>query len=98
MTELADAAAAKQAAFAEFQALQPQELCENHTIEEREALRGLLAAANENAVVLEAVKLVLDSTAARLQAILSAVADPGTYQRGGAATRHVMAARINAIA
>jgi hypothetical protein len=98
LDELTAAAGAKQAAFAEFKSSQPSPEASEIRRIEREALHSLLIAANENAVVLQGVKAVLDSTSKRLNELLGSVADPGTYHRFAAPNRHVMAARINAIA
>ena len=98
LAELTAAAKAKQLAFAVFKSIQPApEACEMRQLE-REALHALLIAANENAVVLQGVKAVLDTTSKRLHELLGSAADPGVYHRFEARNRHVMAARVNAIA
>jgi hypothetical protein len=97
--ELAEAADAKQKAFDAFQTIrQSPDFCEISEEEDRQALADLLVAANENALVLEAVTVTLSDTAKRLHALLASMADPGTYGRFGADARHVPAVRINAIA
>lgn len=95
---LVEAAAAKQMAFATF-----RHVCENNapggegqTHQERAAIKTLLTSANENAVVLEAVKTTLDEASGKLRSLLSSIADPGTYAPGGRTTRHIPAARIDA--
>jgi hypothetical protein len=94
---LAAAAAAKQTAFTAFSDaradIPPREALETS---DRKAIEDLLNAANENAIVLEAVKSTLDDAATRLQALLGAAADPGTYSRLGRAARHIQATRIDA--
>lgn len=98
LAELTEASAAKRAAFTEFSSMSPTpEPCETRD-EEQDAIRALLLAANENAVVLEGVKAVLDDMSNRLHELLGSVADPGVYQRFGAPAKHVFAARINAVA
>ena len=97
LVDLASAAWAKQIAFAAFSEVQG-ELEQAQTLEpsDRDAIHGLLIAANENSIVLEAVKSTLDDVATRLHAILGSVADPGTYSRIGRTVRHVPATRIDA--
>jgi hypothetical protein len=55
-------------------------------------------AANESALVLEAVKGTLDDFLARLRAAVSSLADPGTYGPAGWRSRHVLAVRLDASA
>lgn len=62
----------------------------------RAALRELLDAAGESALVLEAVGNTLQHAAETLRRTLSAAADPGLYSPRGRASRHVLAARIDA--
>jgi hypothetical protein len=97
LVDLASAAWAKQIAFAAFNELQDSAVV-SETLEQsdRDAIHGLLIAANENSLVLEAVKSTLDDVAARLHAILGSVADPGTYSRIGRSARHVPATRFDA--
>ena len=99
LSELEAVAAAKQEAFAEFKEVRlstsPGEITDRDDLE---VLRELMGAANENALVLEAVASTLGDTAKRLHDLLATMADPGTYGRFGAETRHVPAVRINAIA
>lgn len=101
LADLAAAAEAKKLALAEFSAacaarghLPPA------TAAERAELRRLLADADENALILEAVRATLQDLAGNLRSIASAIADPGTYTSGGRparhATRHVLAASVNA--
>lgn len=94
--DLLAAAAAKQAAFAAFRragarpgsALSPAEIG---------ALRDLIAAADENLLVLEAVCTVFDRFATRVREALCTAADPGVYDATGRARRRVLAARVNAV-
>ena len=96
---LVEAAAAKQMAFATF-----RQVCENksapdagQTHQEKAAIKALLTSANENAVVLEAVKTTLDEASGKLRTLLSSIADPGTYGPVGRVARHhIPAARIDA--
>ncbi len=97
LADLAAAAAAKKTAFAAFSAArEPIDTCETLDVDDRESLHDLLAAANENAVILDAVKTTLNEAATRLHTILGAMADPGIYSRLGQTSRHVPAMRINA--
>ena len=63
-------------------------------------LRRLLAHADENALILEAVTTTLQDLAGKLRRAAAAVADPGTYTLPGntarGPARHVLAARVNA--
>ena len=100
VNDLAAAAAAKRAAFVDFSAAS-QGYSPGHAEgrAEREALRRLLAAADENAVVLSAVRQAVEDLPRRLRAAVIAAVDPGTYTpHGGGATRHVLPARISAVA
>jgi hypothetical protein len=63
---------------------------------ERAELRRLLAAADENALILEAVSSTLRDLAAKIRAAAASALDPGTYSPAGIKTRHVGAARIDA--
>lgn len=99
LVRLKQAAAAKQAAFDRFReicgARDPQ-LPLSHA--ERNALRALLTSANESALVLEAVRGVLDNFVDGLKAAVSALADAGTYGPSGWRVRDVRAVRIDASA
>jgi len=100
VNDLAAAADAKRAAFADFQAA-TQGFTPGQTDngKAREALRQLLAAADENAVVLSAVRQAVEDLPRRLRAAVIAAVDPGTYTlHGGSAARHVLPARISAVA
>lgn len=96
---LAEAAAAKQMAFTAF-----RHACENtpsgnedQTHQEKKAIKALLTSANENAVVLEAVKTTLDEASGKLRILLGSIADPGTYAPAGRVARHhIPAARVDA--
>jgi chorismate mutase len=65
---------------------------------EQAALRDLLMAANESALVLEAVKRTLDEFVARLKAAVGALADAGTYGPQPWRCRDVVAVRLDASA
>jgi hypothetical protein len=65
---------------------------------EREVLRQVLAAADENALVLTAVRQAVEDLPRRLRAAVTAATDPGTYSIHGSRARHVLAARISASA
>jgi hypothetical protein len=103
VADLLNAAEMKRAAFASF-----SEICaargshRSASHAEREALRDLLLAADENALILDAVRATLEDMAGKLRSALRSVADPGTYgptsRRGRTATRHVLAARVDASA
>ncbi len=99
--DLAAAAAAKQAAFQEFaQACAARGRVPPATDAERAALRRLLALADENALILEAVSNTLQDLARKVRAAAVTLADPGTYtvpgRIGRRFNRHVLAAQINA--
>jgi len=105
LSDLAAAVFAKAEALAAF-----REACENDqrqreaeagldsvvTARDAAAMRRLLIAAEENALVLEAVNATLDDVATRLRTLVGGLADPGVYTLGGPAARHVPAARIDA--
>ena len=67
---------------------------------ERFELRHLLAAADENALILEAVTSTLQDLTRRVRSAAATIADPGTYTLPGRAARrparHVMSACVNA--
>jgi hypothetical protein len=95
--EFGRAAAAKQEAFDLFnKACAAHDPRNRSSAEEQEVLRDLLAAANESALVLEAVRNVLDDFVARLKAAVSALADAGTYGLNPQRSRHVQAVRLDA--
>lgn len=87
----------KQDALAALIALEPQEEASLGGAA-RAALRDMLAAAEENALVLGAVAGAMEAVQDRLRQDLTAAADPGTYgeargpRRG---LRHSLAATIN---
>ena len=99
VADVSAAAAAKRAAFTDFAtacaARDPQVPARAG---EREALRQLLFAANENALVLDAVRQAVEDLPRRLRAAVLAVVDPGTYTLHGSGARHVLATRVNASA
>ena len=99
VTELAEAAEAKRSAFAEFStACQTQGPVTASADADRDALRALLAAADENANVLDAVRSTLERLSESLRAALGATVDPGTYGQVGRRIGHVPAARLDASA
>ncbi len=99
VNELAEAAEAKRAAFAEFSATCQAQGCVPASADvERDALRALLAAADENANVLDAVRSTLERLSEGLRAALEATVDPGTYGPAGRRVGHVPAARLDASA
>jgi hypothetical protein len=61
----------------------------------RAALRRLRAVADENALVLDAVRTTIDDFAARLRRALTSAADPGTYGPAGRGPRHALAAQVD---
>ncbi|MCQ4159937.1 hypothetical protein NON00_08340 [Roseomonas sp. GC11] len=69
------------------------------TPEEREALRSMMLAAEENALVLGAVAGALEGIRDRLRRDLAQAADPGLYGPGGRPRRrpprHTLAASID---
>jgi hypothetical protein len=100
LPELSAAADAKRAALADFTAA-----CETRgdappdtLAAEREALRRVISAADQNALVLVAVRRALEDLPRRLRAAITAAVDPGVYTLHGRTVRHVLAARINASA
>ncbi len=99
LAKLNRAATAKQEAFADFSAAcAARGAFDPCTDEEQEALRELLAAANESALVLEAVRGTLGDFVARLKAAVSSLADSGTYGPDGWRCRDVLAVRVDASA
>jgi hypothetical protein len=99
--ELAEAAEAKKTALQEFtQACATRGRMPPATAAERAELRRLLAHADENALILEAVSATLQDLSGKLRSAASAVADPGTYTLPGRTPkrsgRHVLAACVNA--
>ena len=99
--ELAEAAAAKRVALEEFtQACAARGRTPPATAAERTELRRLLAHADENALILEAVTVTLQDLEGKLRSAAAGVADPGTYTVSGRtpkrAGRHVLAACVNA--
>jgi hypothetical protein len=99
--DLAEAAAAKKAALQEFTlACAARGSAPSATAAERAELRRLLAHADENALILEAVTATLEDLSGKLRRAAAAVADPGTYTAPGRSPkrsdRHVLAACVNA--
>jgi hypothetical protein len=99
VNQLAEAAEAKASAFAEFSAVCQAQGCASANVDsDRDALRALLAAADENANVLDAVRSTLERLSAGLRAALGAMVDPGLYGPAGRRVSHVPAARLDASA
>jgi hypothetical protein len=101
LIELAEAAEEKKAAFQEFtHACAARGATTPATAAERTELRSLLAHADENALILEAVSATLLEMDRKLRNAAAAVADPGTYTLPGRAPkrngRHVLPACVNA--
>jgi hypothetical protein len=99
LAQLSRAAIAKQQAFKAFsEACGARGESDPGDEAEQEALRDLVMAANESALVLEAVKGTLDDFVARLKAAVKSLADSGTYGPNAARCRDVVAVRIDASA
>ncbi len=99
VTELADAAEAKRAAFIEFSTVcQTQGSVSSSADADRDALRALLTAGDENANVLDAVRSTLERLSESLRAALEATVNPGIYGPAGRRIGHVPAARLDASA
>lgn len=101
LADLTEAAEAKKLAFQEFtQACAVRGHTPPATPVERAELRRLLAHADENALILEAVTSTLQDFTGKLRNAAAAVADPGTYTVTGRVPkrsgRHVLAACVNA--
>jgi ferric-dicitrate binding protein FerR (iron transport regulator) len=99
--DLAEAADAKEIAFREFaEACAARGRTPPATDGERNELRRVLAAADENALILEAVSSTLQHLAMKVRAAAATIADPGTYAPPGRPARrldrHVLAARVDA--
>jgi ferric-dicitrate binding protein FerR (iron transport regulator) len=99
--DLAAAADAKRTALRQFiEACAMRGRTPPATDSERAELRRLLAAADENALILEAVSSTLRDLARKVRAAAATIADPGIYTLPGRparrSERHVLAARINA--
>ena len=97
LAELTALSEEKQDALTALIALEPQEdaILAGAT---RVALRDMLAAAEENALVLSAVAGAMETVQDRLRQDLSAAADPGTYSEACGprrALRHSLAATID---
>src|SRR5580658_3266282 len=99
--DLAEAVEAKKTAFQEFSlACTARGRTPPATAAERLELRRLLAHADENALILEAVSATLQDLAGKVRSAASELADPGTYSMPGRSPRrsfrHVLAACVNA--
>jgi hypothetical protein len=62
---------------------------------EREELRRILSAAEENAVILEAVTSALGDLSAKVRTAATSAMDPGVYSPAGRPSRHVHAASVD---
>lgn len=62
---------------------------------DRAELQRLMTTADENALVLEAVRNAIDDLAGRLRKALTAGSDPGTYGPTDRRPRHAIAARLD---
>jgi hypothetical protein len=97
LRDLAAAAVAKHKAFVQF-----QDACAAHppgstsSESERAAMRALLAAAGESAVVLEAVQAAIGRFLDGVRVAAGTLADAGTYALSGRAARHVLAVHLDA--
>jgi len=99
LNDLADAVSAKRVAYDTFkQARETAISAGTVNAGDREAIESLIAATNENAIVLDAVKTTLDNAVARFQSIFGSLTDPGVYSPLGAISRHLPAARFDASA
>jgi hypothetical protein len=95
LAELARAGEAKRALFIEFSCACREAAVQQPSPLDREALHRLLTAADENMLVLDAVRATLEDAAVKLRAALSSAADPGTYGLTER-RRHVLAAQLDA--
>jgi hypothetical protein len=97
LNDLAAAAADKEAALREFtDACAARGEATKATSLERTELRRILSAADENALVLEAVGSTLGDLAAKVRTAAATAADPGTYSPARKNERHVWAASFDA--
>ncbi len=95
--DLAQAAADKAAAMTDFAAAcAARDPGAQPTSAEREALRRVLAAADENALILEAVGVTLKDLLHKVRTAVTTALDPGTYSLVGRNRRHVRAACVDA--
>lgn len=99
--DLADAAEAKKLALLEFTAAcSARGRTPPASAAERAELRRLLAVADENALILEAVSSTLQDLARKIRSAAATLADPGTYTSPALPikrrSRHVLAACVNA--
>jgi hypothetical protein len=100
-TDLGTAAAAKQSAFGAFLvARAARDRTLPPTDHERAELRRLLADANENAIILEAVMSTVKNFLGKVRSAVTAISDPGTYNLAPRpkhdARRHLVATCVNA--
>jgi hypothetical protein len=99
LSALSDAAADKVEAMREFsRACGARGDTTRTTPRERDELRRVLAAADENALTLESVTSTLRDLFAKVRIAAATAADPGTYSLHGRKHRHVWAASVDASA
>lgn len=93
----AEAIRDKRAALAEFVAAteQAKQSPGPASAADRESLHRLTAIADENALVLDAMRSTIDDMATRLRKALTSASDPGTYGPSGKGPRHALAARLD---
>src|SRR5262249_10910611 len=97
LADLAKAAADKEDAMRGFAAAcAARDPGQQPTDPEREQLRRVLDAADENALILEAVTSTLGDLSERVRIAASTTFDPGTYNPAGKDARHVSAACVDA--
>jgi hypothetical protein len=97
LNALSSAVRAKRGAWEKFRALSTKATQEETVpgYADREALKQLVAAAKENALILEAVQHTINDFAGRLRVALTSAADPGVYGPKGKGPRHALAARFD---
>jgi hypothetical protein len=97
LRELMAVAEAKQLAFTRFRDACATRAPGAPTSEnERNALRAVLAAADESALVLDAVQVTLGRFLDGVREAASTLADAGTYAPSGRPARHVLAVHLDA--
>lgn len=97
LNSLSSAVRAKREIWDKFQKLSAKAAADESIPGEadQQALKELIAAANENALILDAVRTTIDDFAGRLKVALTSAADPGLYGPKGKNLRHAMAARFD---
>jgi len=97
LRDLMVVAEAKRLAFASFREVCTARAPGTPTSEnERNALRAVLAAADESALVLDAVQATLGRFLDGVREAASTLADAGTYAPSGRPARHVLAVHLDA--